>query len=154
MSFTLTLRECADADLEPLYLAQADPETKAMADHPGRDREAFFVHMRERVLPPNPDTLFRCIDVDGVLVGSVTSWVATEGSPRRLLGYVLLKQAWGKGYATEAVRRFLALMPHRPLFADVAPHNVASRRVLEKNGFRLVSEDADAVWFELKSHAQ
>jgi hypothetical protein len=41
------------------------------------------------------------------------------------------------GYATAALRAFLDIVLHRPLYAYVADHNVGSRRVLEKCGIVL-----------------
>jgi ribosomal-protein-alanine N-acetyltransferase len=57
------------------------------------------------------------------------------------LGYFVDEEAGGRGFATEAVGLVLrfAFGPcrlHR-VQAAVMPHNVRSRRVLEKNGFRL-----------------
>ena len=58
------------------------------------------------------------------------------------LGYRLLKSAWGKGYATEGSRAlihkgFAALGVQRVVAFTMVVH-VASRRVMEKAGLRLV----------------
>jgi RimJ/RimL family protein N-acetyltransferase len=58
-----------------------------------------------------------------------------EHGGRREVGYVLGKAFWGQGIATAALRQFIELDTVRPLYAGVALHNVASRRVLEKCGF-------------------
>jgi ribosomal-protein-alanine N-acetyltransferase len=54
-------------------------------------------------------------------------------------GYMLAREAWGRGYATEIARAALSHGFERYGFAEVvasvAPENVASRRVLEKLGF-------------------
>lgn len=143
----MKLREVLESDLEIFFEQQADPATKAMAGHPGRKREAFFLHMRQRVLP-QVDGLIRTIEVDGKPAGNVVAWL-DEG--QWFLGYVLGRDFWGKGYASAAVTAFLPLVPHRPLYADVAPHNVASRRVLEKNGFQLIASNEDSLEFMLPS---
>jgi ribosomal-protein-alanine N-acetyltransferase len=55
------------------------------------------------------------------------------------LAYELLRSAQGRGYATEAGRAVLewaAQAGHRRLWAGVWDWNLASRRVLEKLGFR------------------
>jgi RimJ/RimL family protein N-acetyltransferase len=57
------------------------------------------------------------------------------------LAYELLRAAQGSGYATEAGRTVVAWAGeagHRRLWAGVWDWNVASRRVLEKLGFREV----------------
>ncbi|MFL5736099.1 MAG: GNAT family N-acetyltransferase [Actinomycetota bacterium] len=60
------------------------------------------------------------------------SWVDDDD---HVVGYWLGKAFWGRGIATEALRRFVGELPERPLSANVAEHNVGSIRVLEKCGF-------------------
>ena len=59
---------------------------------------------------------------------------------RATVGYVLARDAWGYGYATEALRAIVA-MAHklriRRLQAHCHPENRASSRVLDKCGFTL-----------------
>ncbi len=57
------------------------------------------------------------------------------------LGYWLGKKYWGKGYMTESVKlmlkfAFKKLKLHR-VYAKLFEENIASRRVLEKSGFKL-----------------
>ncbi|OHB33055.1 MAG: hypothetical protein A2882_14950 [Phenylobacterium sp. RIFCSPHIGHO2_01_FULL_70_10] len=58
------------------------------------------------------------------------------------VGYAFLESAWGKGYAREAAAAVLELARGRlgidPVAAIVNPDNLASRRLLEKLGLRLV----------------
>jgi RimJ/RimL family protein N-acetyltransferase len=144
----MKLREVVESDLEVFFHHQADPETKAMSGHPGREREAYFEHMRVNVLPQGHDEgIIRAIEVDGQLVGNVLAWFEDE---KWLLGYVLGRQWWGRGIASQAVAELLRLIPHaRPVFAEVSPGNAGSRRVLEKNGFELVSQGAETLDFKL-----
>ena len=130
---TVTLREATDADTEPLFAFQAEPEGSAMAVFPSRDREAFEAHQAK--IGADPANLFRVIETDGVVVGSIFSWDAGD---ERAVGYWLGRDHWGQGYATEALRAFLGVDRARPLTAYVAVQNVASRRVLEKAGFIVV----------------
>lgn len=52
------------------------------------------------------------------------------------------KEYWRKGYATEAVRLVLEYcfkwLNLRKVYARVYEYNIASQRVLEKDGFKLV----------------
>ncbi len=63
------------------------------------------------------------------------------------LGYLLAESFWGTGLATELVEAFVVWCRSQPeitsLAGGVERENVASRRVLEKNGFKLVDDDAD-----------
>jgi GNAT acetyltransferase-like protein len=55
--------------------------------------------------------------------------------------YWIGRSYWGKGIATDALTAFLAVDQSRPLHARVASDNVASRRVLEKCGFRVIATE-------------
>jgi RimJ/RimL family protein N-acetyltransferase len=57
------------------------------------------------------------------------------------VGYWIGKEFWGKGIASGSLKQFLGVVKSRPLFAHVARHNRASKRVLEKCGFVVVGED-------------
>lgn len=73
---------------------------------------------------------------DGRLLGS--TGFGFETPDRAVTGYVLAKDAWGKGYATEALAAILELAPRigvRRLHALCHPDHRASWRVLEKCGF-------------------
>ena len=58
------------------------------------------------------------------------------------IGYAIARDAWGKGYATEAAHAFLQyafeqLKPDK-IVAVAEPENVSSRRVMEKLGMKFV----------------
>ncbi|ASJ11184.1 ribosomal protein-serine acetyltransferase [Thermococcus sp. P6] len=60
---------------------------------------------------------------------------------RAEIGYFLARESWGHGYASEAVKLALEYsfewLNLRKVYAHVFEPNVASIRVLEKNGFTL-----------------
>ncbi|HWM90441.1 MAG TPA: GNAT family N-acetyltransferase [Thermoanaerobaculia bacterium] len=73
---------------------------------------------------------------DGSLLGS--TGLAFETPQRASTGYVFAKDAWGKGYATEALRAMVdiaASLGLVRLYAMCHVENAASCRVLEKGGF-------------------
>lgn len=76
-----------------------------------------------------------------VLVGGITlSNIRRRAAQFGNLGYWMGQNFSGKGFMTEAVGLVVAygfdsLLLHR-VHAAFLPHNVASRRVLEKNGFK------------------
>ena len=63
-------------------------------------------------------------------------------SPVYDIGYRMLPEFWGRGYATEAARFFVkyALMVHNIPILHAAAHqgNIASQKVLQKSGFQFV----------------
>jgi RimJ/RimL family protein N-acetyltransferase len=128
----VTLRETVDADLGTLFEFQADPQASAMAAFPSRDLPAFLEHQAK--IDADPSTISRTIVAGGAVIGSIGSWgVGRE----RDVGFWIGRDHWGNGYATAALRAYLDIERHRPLYAHVADHNVGSRRVLEKCGFML-----------------
>jgi len=72
----------------------------------------------------------------GVILGS--TGLAFETPTRASTGYVLARDAWGHGYATEALRAMVDLAPDvgiQRLHALVHPDHRPSCHVLEKCGF-------------------
>ncbi|KFA89965.1 GNAT family N-acetyltransferase [Archangium violaceum] len=126
----MILRNVTDEDLPIFFEHQRDPEALRMAAFPSRERDAFMTHWRTNVL--RPENVTRTIVMGRVVVGYIGSW---EQDARRLVGYWVGREHWGKGIATRALSGFLELEPVRPLHAWVALHNLASIRVLEKCGF-------------------
>lgn len=133
----MILRDIRDEDLPILFEHQRDPEALRMAAFTSRERDAFMTHWRTNVLRPENTT--RAIVVDGVVVGNIGSW-SQEG--KRLVGYWIGREHWGKGLATQALSEFLTQEPVRPLHAWVALHNRASIRVLEKCGFQTLPDES------------
>jgi RimJ/RimL family protein N-acetyltransferase len=134
-----TLREVRDEDLAVLFEQWADPVAAHMAaftapDH--TDRDAFA--RRWSRLRADETVIARVIVVDDEVGGNIGSW----GDPdEREVTYWIGRSYWGKGIATAALNAFLTVDPSRPLHARVAYDNVASQRVLEKCGFRVVATE-------------
>lgn len=80
----------------------------------------------------NPSVIKLAVVWDDEVVGNI---VVFDVGENRAVGYWLGNAYWGKGIATSALNELLQRELQRPLFAYVAAHNVASRRVLEKCGF-------------------
>jgi [ribosomal protein S5]-alanine N-acetyltransferase len=68
------------------------------------------------------------------------------------LGYWVGKPYWGKGIATEAISRLMVYcfksLHLSMVYADCLERNAASKRVLEENGFSVVSrrQNTDPKW--------
>ena len=132
----ILLRSITESDLPIFYEQQLDPEATAMADFPARDRESFMLQWTK--IMADTSLIQKTILFDGQVAGNIVCW---EMLGEREVGYWLGKEFWGKGIATEALKQFLDEVKNRPLFAHVARHNIASKRVLEKCGFEVVGED-------------
>jgi RimJ/RimL family protein N-acetyltransferase len=133
------LREVRDEDLAVLFEQWADPVAARMAAFTAPDhmhRDAF--QRRWSRLRADETIINRAIVVDGEVAGTIGSW----GDPgEREITYWIGRSYWGKGIATAALNAFLAVDPSRPLHARIAYDNVASHRVLEKCGFRVIATE-------------
>lgn len=73
------------------------------------------------------------------LVGECSLHSLNEASRRAEVGYVLAPQAWGQGFAVEALATLIefafASLQFNRLEADIDPRNEASAKVLKRLGF-------------------
>jgi RimJ/RimL family protein N-acetyltransferase len=141
MSDHVQLRDVMADDLPIFFEQQLDPVATQMADFQPRDRDAFMTHWTTKVLRNDTATV-RAILFNAQVAGNIVCW---EQDGRWLIGYWLGREYWGKGIATQALSQFLQLVTTRPLYAYVAVHNLASRRVLEKCGFTLTPDDTPSI---------
>ena len=100
------------------------------------DTEAFlgFSHAQWSHWPSGPYLIESL--VTGTLLGS--TGLSFESPTEAETGYVLARDAWGQGFATEALRAVVRTAPAlgvRLLWAQCHPDHLASAHVLEKAGF-------------------
>jgi RimJ/RimL family protein N-acetyltransferase len=133
------LREVRDDDLAVLFEQWADPLAAQMAAFTAPDQvdRAAFGRRWAR-LRADDTVLTRAVVVDGDVAGTIGSWGDTD---ERELTYWIGRAYWGRGVATTALTKFLAIDLCRPVHARLAYDNVASRRVLEKCGFRVIASE-------------
>lgn len=88
----------------------------------------------------------------GAIVGHVGFHGAPDDDRAVRIGYAIAEDARGKGYATEAVGWIVglarALPDVRMVRADTDRNNLASRRVLERNGFLQVRADSANLFYD------
>ena len=94
--------------------------------------------------------VWRSIWADGQLVGSISVERKDEGGQAiGEIGYMILTPWWSQGICTEAVRQICEIafqeLALEQIVGQVFPENVASARVLEKNGFRLEETKVGAI---------
>ena len=135
----ISLRDVMEDDLPIFFAQQLDSEANWMAAFTAKDptdRDAFLAHWH-RILADSTVSI-QTILLNGQVVGSVLSY-EDEGHPE--VSYWLGKEYWGRGLATQALAAFLTQCnPVRPMYARAAKDNIASLRVLEKCGFKVVGE--------------
>ena len=94
--------------------------------------------------------VWRAIVVDGLIVGSISvERLANVQRNAGSIGYMVLTPFWSQGIGTEAVRQICGIafqeLALERIIGEVFPENLASARVLEKNGFRLEGTKVGAV---------
>ena len=94
--------------------------------------------------------VWRAIVVDGLIVGSISvERLANVQRNAGSIGYMVLTPFWSQGIGTEAVRQICGIafqeFALERIIGEVFPENLASARVLEKNGFRLEGTKVGAV---------
>jgi RimJ/RimL family protein N-acetyltransferase len=132
------LRDVEPADLPFFFEHQREPVAVALVVFRSRERAEFDAHWAK--ILADKTALTKTIVADGQVAGHIASFLR-DGE--REIGYWIDRALWGRGIASEALSAFLRLEQTRPLCAGVAPHNLASMRVLEKCGFRLSNTSLD-----------
>ena len=136
---TVRLRDVTDADVPIFFAQEQDEAAQAMAAFVARPYGAFLAHWAR--IRADPLNRMQTILWNDEVAGNIGSF---ELDGEREVGYWLGRAYWGRRVATRALAAFLQQERTRPLYAYVAAHNAASRRVLEKCGFRVLREQPAA----------
>jgi RimJ/RimL family protein N-acetyltransferase len=159
----LLLRPMAADDVAEFHLLRTQPEVMFYTSHGKVDEDhATTRAWIDRFLHPNDSTTFvfaiEQLSARGVIVGLVGSHIAEPPT----LGYMLRKEFWSCGYATEAVQGWLeeywklprceldtldTMLEHVQLhwqgdevreavFANIESGNTGSIKVIQKCGFK------------------
>ena len=141
----IALRPLADADAGDLLAIFGDPQVMRYwsgAPWTGTDQALRMLDAdRDAAATGSALRLGITMADDDRVLGTVSLFNRSEPNRRAEIGYALARRAWGQGLMHEALGLWLdwAFGPlglHR-LEADVDPANAASRRCLERLGFRL-----------------
>jgi diamine N-acetyltransferase len=143
----VTLRPARENDAEHFVRWFADMEvTRFLAT-----RMAITLQQEQEFLKKigeSKDDVWWVIEADGRAIGATgihgINWLDANGTTGIVIGE---KGSWGKGYATEAMQlrtryAFRDLNLHK-IMTEVFVGNQASRRALEKNGYRTVGTSRD-----------
>ena len=149
----LILRRYRESDLQDLYEYLSDPEVvafepyKPMTLEETKENLAWRISTEEMIAVEEKAT--------GKMIGNV--YLANRPFESMELGYVFARGAWGHGYAAEACRalvdRAFSRGVHR-IFAECNPVNTASRRLLERLGFRQEGLLRQNIYFSMDAAGQ
>jgi [ribosomal protein S5]-alanine N-acetyltransferase len=142
----LRLRSLEPGDAERLHEIYGDAETMRYVGRTGRpvtdlDATRRAVEAIRRHEAYHGFAMWALDERDGERLVGVAglAWVEGHG-PEVEAAYILRRDRWGRGYATEALRRVLRIghgeLGLERIVALAYPANDASRRVMEKAGMR------------------
>jgi [ribosomal protein S5]-alanine N-acetyltransferase len=145
----LVLRDHEPRDLEPFCAMEADPQARRFVGGAPRAQDVAARRFRNRFLRPGRGRLRLWatelkssgdyVGYAGVYPHFIYPGAAAPGEG--CLGFTILREHWGRGYATEAatalVRHGFGAQRLRRIVASVEAGNAASIHILEKLGFRL-----------------
>ena len=134
------------ADTVKTYFEKANrPEIKQVLPQKAKTVEEALEDY-EQTLLPNAKSYGQTVYVDGNYVGDVWCYcIDPDDEPNSMLSFCIFEpEYWSKGIATAAVKMFIqkicAIYKVKNIGAFTFAHNLASIRVLEKNGFVLMEE--------------
>ncbi len=139
----LLLRDFTAGDVEAVHAYAADPQVcRYMEWGPNtlEQTHEFVDQMVAAASQPERAAINWAVTVGGALVGTCMVSVTSVQHRRGEVGYVVAREHWGRGYATEAASAVLAfawreLGLHR-VEATCRPGNLGSQRVLRKLGMQ------------------
>lgn len=145
----ITIRPAAAPDAAKLAALYAENREFLAPWEPTRDDEFFTLEgQQNRLYAAEADrhigTSHRCVILDGIAIIGMVSLTAIERGVAQSahLGYWVAQNANGRGAASEAVAAILRLAYGRlglhRIQAGTLPHNTASQKVLERNGFERI----------------
>jgi RimJ/RimL family protein N-acetyltransferase len=136
---SITLRQVESSDLDTFYQHQLDREAIRMAAFvckDPKDKAAFDAHW-DKILRSSQN-ITRTIVAERQVAGHIACYPHGENME---VTYWLGREFWGRGLATQALKRMLDLVVARPIFGRAATDNLGSIRVLQKCGFKIIGND-------------
>ena len=139
----LILRETTTADLNDLYKLRTNDKGLQYLDRPKETYEEVEKKLKDILenTKKGDNILWTiCFHNDPKMIGTAGFWNFDKKNHRVEIGYSLMPEYWNKGIMTEAVLPILHYafdtMKVHSIAGNINPENAASRRILEKTGFR------------------
>ena len=152
----LIARRFGPRDLLPFVAMRDDPDVaryQSWERYTEQDGRRFIAELAG-LEPGHPGWFQFALEekATGLFAGDCGLFIDPADGRLARIGYTLARPLWGRGLATEAVKRltgfaFDRFNLHR-ITASVDPRNVASCRVLEKSGFRKEAHFRQSEWFK------
>ncbi|MBK7678441.1 MAG: GNAT family N-acetyltransferase [Chitinophagaceae bacterium] len=144
----LLLRTFTADDALLIYELNLDPEVTRYTGDPIRDLHHAQLVLEQAILPQYALNNYGRWAVHLKSGMDFIGWCGLKNRPEKQeidLGYRFMRNAWGKGYATEAayacLRYGFEKLHLQRIVGRAMPHNTGSIRVLEKCGMRYIGEE-------------
>lgn len=139
----LTLRRLQNTDVDAVFALRSDPEIMKYVPRPlAKTREEALEHIAtiNAKIDTNEGINWAItLKENNAMIGIIGHYRMQPENSRSEIGYMLLPQFSGKGYASEAVNEVVRygfdILELHSVEAIIDPENAASARVLEKNQF-------------------
>ncbi|MEH6587799.1 MAG: GNAT family N-acetyltransferase [Halioglobus sp.] len=143
LSERLFIRELRHSDLEDLLVVHSVDAVNRYLPYTtwknSADAEAWWEKLQERMLDGNAMQFVICDRAQDKAIGGCILFGYAKEHQRAELGYAIGQSYWGKGYAREAMQRFLRYafedIGLRRIDAKVDSRNEASSGLLLRLGF-------------------
>lgn len=136
----LLLRLMETSDLEDFYAYAKNPQVGSMAGWKPHENKAESALILQKFI--NEKEVLGIVEKKSEkLIGTIALQLDDKRNHlrSRRLGYALAQEAWGKGYATEAVNVIIAfgfgVLDLEMISIYHFPFNIKSKKVIEKTGF-------------------
>jgi RimJ/RimL family protein N-acetyltransferase len=143
-------------DFEAVQAYASDPEVCKFMEWGPNTPEETKNHLakctaEERQTPRTVWTFALIRKTDGLLIGSCSLTINGQTNKQASMGYVLRRDVWGQGYATEGAKAvldfgFQTLALHR-IWATCRPDNIGSAKVMQKIGMEYEGRLKDDKFF-------
>lgn len=132
----LLLRRAALSDIDAFHAIMTDKDVmRYWSNPPHEDRAQTEAFVKQLMQWTTPEVEEWVIEWDGRCIGKAGCWRWAE------VGFLIHRDAWGNGYATEALQAVLPLCFAKfadapALTAECDPRNARSVALLKRLGFR------------------
>lgn len=127
----LAIRKMEEKDLEPLHILLSDPDVMKFLEPPYTKKQTY--DFLQKALSDSPPVF--AVEKGGSFIGYVICHPYEEDSME--LGWVLLPEHWGKGYASALTRQLMdkAAGEGKKPVIECDPQQKVTRHIAGKFGF-------------------
>jgi RimJ/RimL family protein N-acetyltransferase len=149
------LRQVGQSEAARIAAGEPGPEDRWAEGFPREDDADPAAGLASATRDPAPFGVYALVPRShGRTIGTAGFYGPPDDADEVTIGYGMVQPEWGRGYGTQAVARLVEICRGHggvsAINADTDPENVASQRVLEKNGFERVHTTETQHFYRLR----